>query len=261
VLLLKIGYPAAVRRLFLLACVSLCAGCFIAPVRIPTHIQTASHVDVPYKADLAFIRPGITQRDEIVQRLKWMAVGMEGDRVFWGAWRSSSWAIAGGGISVAGSGVGAERLWGGHTLLVEFDDQGIVKRHVNIEDKHLARELFWAARDRVAALDLSAPIEIAGEYERGRKITVTLSSQALALREAESGAQNRQVFTNRLRRYSIRANWDRATMDAEVPELQVGFLPPRNSSSLEFFIIRLRDIHDILMLFRYLVETGAQFES
>jgi hypothetical protein len=44
--------------------VCVCGGCVVfVPMRVPTHNQTAAWVPVQQKADLSFIRPGVTQRE------------------------------------------------------------------------------------------------------------------------------------------------------------------------------------------------------
>lgn len=239
----RVSFKTALTPLLVMVCV--CGGCVVfVPMRVPTHNQTAAWVPVQQKADLSFIRPGVTQREEVLQRLGWMNVATEDDRVFWGVWRTSSWWFLLAGLSLDGSGFSAERWWGYRTLVVEFDDRGFVERHASVKDdsQKLAQELFRVARERVEPLDLSAPITVCG-LSPSRKTFVA---------QTFIGISTTEVPLEALSRYKVRA-FLKVEPKTKIPQLDVLF-----ESDSDRGKVTCSDFHDALIVFRIFVQSGAR---
>jgi hypothetical protein len=132
---LKRDWRASVASLLCLTLAS-CVGATPMPkrTRTPQGIEQKT-------IDLAFIQPGHTTRTEVAEKLKPIDTGYISDRYFLGRWSSSS---SGGWIFLIGMGGGvgnAERFWKSGNLLVEFDDQGVVRNSKTFPDKQLVEEL------------------------------------------------------------------------------------------------------------------------
>lgn len=128
-------------------------GCVAVPARMPT--QTRDSSGKPLALDLTFLKSGSTTRDEVTKRLSAIDTGVNQNNLFWGRWDSSKWrTTAIGFVPPAG-----ERVWRAHNLLIQFDQNGVVKSWVIAGDKELARQLDVydpAATD--CLLDLSSPL-------------------------------------------------------------------------------------------------------
>lgn len=128
-------------------------GCVAVPVRMPT--QTRDVSGKPLELDLAFLKSGSTTRDEVTKRLSAIDTGVNQTSWFWGRWDSSKWRTTAVGF-VPPEG---ERVWRAHNLLIQFDQNSVVKSWVVAGDKELARQLDVfdpAATD--SPLDLSTPL-------------------------------------------------------------------------------------------------------
>ena len=128
-------------------------GCVAVPVRMPT--QTIDRSGKPLELDLTFLKPGSTTRDEVIKRLSAIDTGVSQSNFYWGRWDSSRWRTTAVGF-VPPEG---ERVWRAHNLLIQFDQNGIVKTWLVAGDKELAQQL--DAFDTVTTdspLDLSSPL-------------------------------------------------------------------------------------------------------
>jgi hypothetical protein len=128
-------------------------GCVAVPVRMPT--QTIDRSGKPLELDLTFLKSGSTTRDEVTKRLSAIDTGVSQSNFYWGRWDSSRWRTTAVGF-VPPEG---ERVWRAHNLLIQFDQNGIVKTWVVAGDKELAQQL--EAFDIGATdspLDLSSPL-------------------------------------------------------------------------------------------------------
>jgi hypothetical protein len=140
---------------FLIACVALMAasGCAAVPLRVPTKTRDVS--GKPLEVDFTFLKSGSTTRDEVNSRLTAIDTHVNQSNLFWGRWDSSKWrSTAVGFVPPDG-----ERIWRAHNLLIQFDQNGIVKNWGVTDDKKLAQQLDLF--DPVAAdapLDLSIPL-------------------------------------------------------------------------------------------------------
>jgi len=151
-----------------LLCAS-CTGCIIVPVRVPTKTVSVTGV-VGKKLDLSFIKAGITNREEIEQKLSSVDTGVKDGNLFVGRWAESSWGVAwaaGGGYAAAG---GWNRSWTTHNLFVDFDEKGVVLRSSLVPDQNVVNTLSdRISKAPIRPLDLSVPIRIPVEYIRADK--------------------------------------------------------------------------------------------
>lgn len=127
----------------------LCAGC--AGV-VPVSKRTVSPQGPQKEAmDLSFLRAGQTNRQEVIEKLKPFDTGYRSDRFFL-ARRAFSSKYEFGFIGGPGAVVGATgRDWDNATLLVEFDDKGIVRHAEVFPDDDLVSKLGPVAADRKAS--------------------------------------------------------------------------------------------------------------
>jgi hypothetical protein len=188
---LKRDWRASVASLLCLTLAS-CVGATPMPKR------TRTPQGVEQKTiDLAFIQPGHTTRTEVAEKLKPIDTGYLSDRYFLGRWSSSS---SGGWIFLIGMGGGvgnAERFWKSGNLLVEFDDQGVVRNSKTFPDKQLVEELAPV----VAAHPAPGPdpqelavTYLKGEYRQAVPAKIVLSASSFEFEEL-GAAKKRQKFT------------------------------------------------------------------
>lgn len=103
---------------------ALCAGCVIIPIPTPGHVVGPTRGRIEQET-LESIRAGVTTREEVLLRLGEPDVVMRSERLFGYHW-VTVWGylfVLHQGGAVAGP-VGFNR----HLALIEFDEQGIVKR-------------------------------------------------------------------------------------------------------------------------------------
>jgi hypothetical protein len=117
----------------------MCLGGCIGATRLPERTQGPQ--GATQKIDLSFLKTGATSRAEVQEKLKPFNTGVQSQRFFVGRWDTSKW---GGWIFLVGMGGGtggAGRVWHDANLLVEFDEQGVVKRYETFPDKLFAAKL------------------------------------------------------------------------------------------------------------------------
>ena len=141
----------------------LCAallGC-IGATPVPKRTRTPEGTEVK-NIDLSFLTPGQTTRAEVKDKLKLIDTGYQGDHFFLGRWSSSTWGawyiLAGTYRAAAGGG----RVWKSGNLLVEFGDEGIVKRFELFDDPKALQRLVPVAAD--TPLQLPSPLELPVHY-------------------------------------------------------------------------------------------------
>ena len=141
------------------------SGC-IGATPLPKRTRTPEGTEVK-SVDLSFIHPGQTTRVEVMEKLKLVDTGYQGDRFFLGRWSSSNWG-AWAFLVGMGNAVGkAERSWKSGNLLVEFDDAGIVKRYEAFTDGHALQQLVPVAAD--CPLRLATPLQLEVKYWRNAR--------------------------------------------------------------------------------------------
>ncbi len=147
-----------VCALFLAMC---CAGCLVLPVKAPRTRGPAGDI-TKQTVDLRFLREGIT-REEVWKEIGWLDSGFKSERLFIARWLGSEWNTYWAVVAPTGAIGGAERDWGAHTLLIEFDDGGRVRRFVSVSDSELLSTLArWTSGEPPPVLD--PPIELLVEH-------------------------------------------------------------------------------------------------
>ena len=166
------------RRLLLLiliecACLYGCVGAM--PMRRRTVGQQGPITDV----DLAFIKNGQTTRAEILQKLGTTDVGLAGDRVFFGRWRTSKYAA----WAVTGLPTYSGRIWQNANLLVNFDSAGRVENYEVFADKLLVEKLAPVVRDTRVNPDEHMEVTIPCNQGCEAAADFILSQQSLEIAE------------------------------------------------------------------------------
>lgn len=178
---------------FLLCCLLL--GC-IGATPLPKRTRTPSGTEVK-NVDLSFIHPGQTSRAEVQAKLRIIDTGYEGDHYFLGRWSSSTWGgwIVGTG-TCCGTEVSGGRVWKTGNLLVEFDDQGIVKTVEPFSDGIALRVLTRVAEN--TPVDLDSPLEMTVNYWKNASKAVpaklVLSRERLDFEEV-SQKKKKRIFS------------------------------------------------------------------
>jgi hypothetical protein len=132
------------------------SGCVIVPTRLPT--QTRDTSGQSRKIDLTFLKPGVTTREEVGKTLASIDAQVDRADLFWGRWESSTWGY-GGFVALPGAGgAGGARVWGSQNLLVSFDQKGLVKSWVVVDDKKLDQQLDALDASSSVPLDFSFPV-------------------------------------------------------------------------------------------------------
>lgn len=146
-------------------------GCIAVPVRAPT--RTIGTQGRQGDADLNFLKPGSTTRDQVEEKLEWTDTGFKDDHAFFGRWIGSSWTIlwaGGGGYS---GDAGSDRQWTPHNVLIEFDERKVVKDYREFPDEALVHEITkWAQRRNAPSPSIPVTLRVkhrhgTGGYENG----------------------------------------------------------------------------------------------
>jgi len=135
-------------------------GCLIAPVPVRTRARTGPGGE-ERALDLKFLRIGTTTKNEVLEKIGWMETwigGCKHERIFWGRWQGSSWAIGGlyGAPPAPVMLPGGERKWSWRNLLLEFDEKGIVQRFATMPDKRVKTTLEAWLKDANEPVSLSS---------------------------------------------------------------------------------------------------------
>jgi hypothetical protein len=151
-----------------LACAFL-SGCVAAPMRVPTKTRNVSG-EVGKKLDLTFIQVGTTTREEVGQKLGWIDAGVKGNRIFVGRWADSSWGVVWAVAGYTNAVGGWNRGWTTHTVVLDFDEKGVVRQMSVVPDKDILSTLSKpVSEDSSGSLDLSTPIKLPVEHIRSSK--------------------------------------------------------------------------------------------
>jgi len=145
------------RTVALCALILCLSGCIVLPIPTPTHTTGPKE----FKGDVSFIQAGSTTRAQILEKLGWANAGLADERVFLGRWGTSSGAViaVAGGIN-AGT-AGGWRMWEGRNVMVEFDENEVVRSYRVFDDPEVIQELAgWAARAQYPPLDLAEPLQV-----------------------------------------------------------------------------------------------------
>lgn len=180
-----------------------CALAIVAEHKASAQQKPADPRVTESQLNVTFIKPGVTTRAEVLNRLAWADTGVREDRLFVARWVSSS-ADAGATVDEEVP-AAVRRTWRAHNLLVEFDRQGVVTGVREVADKHLVEALSdWIARNPSTPLDLSKPIAIPVSYRR-ESATLLLSRESFEFQSPRKGCRvspsdlKRVSLTNRFR--------------------------------------------------------------
>ena len=117
----------------------ICLGGCIGATRLPE--RTQGQQGPTQKIDLTFLKTGQTSRAEVQEKLKAVDTGIQSERFFVGRWDTSKWGGWAFIVGLGGGTGGAGRVWRDANLLIEFDEQGIVKHYETFPDKLFAARL------------------------------------------------------------------------------------------------------------------------
>jgi hypothetical protein len=135
------------------------SGCAVVPVRVPS--QTKDISGEPQKLDFTFLKSGSTKRDEVTNNLAVIDTRVKGNNFFWGRWESSTWGYGVVGFVPPQGG----RYWGTHNVLIQFDQDGIVRNWVVVDDRNLGQQLdLFDPGAADSPLDLSARIRTKAQW-------------------------------------------------------------------------------------------------
>lgn len=227
---LGFNHSLSSKRAFTLLCGGficlLCASCVVAP--IPMRKRTIGPTGIEAKTvDLSFIQVGATSREEVFETLGWIDTGLQNERVFLGRWTGSShgwvWAV-GGGLSGA---AGAERVWGEKNLLLEFDQDSIVKEFRVVKDKSLLKELSaWSTLGVFPPLSRPLTIYITHRHGKGGDLpgaTLTLGEDFVEFEEVGGASHNFRISPEKVTRVSRAGPWSQSPRDSKYFFLTIHF--------------------------------------
>jgi hypothetical protein len=120
----------------------------------------------------------------------------------------SKWTVA---TAVAGGGGSADRVWQVHSLIVEFDEKGIVTAYRVVADGELAQELAASlARTEAPALDLSTALIVSIRHHHGLKsrekygpATLSLGREQLEFNEPGKPSHTFKISSRKIRAFTF----------------------------------------------------------
>ena len=116
---------------------------------------------------MAFIKVGETSHDEVSKRLSWIDAGVDGKAFFAGRWAENSWGVAWGAASFPYAGSGYNEIWKTRNVIIDFDDQFLVKGVTHFRDKDIIAILSTRLKQASEpTLDRTVPIKMSVEYLR-----------------------------------------------------------------------------------------------
>ena len=131
-----------------------CAGATRLPMR--TRGPEGAHLE--NQLDLQFLDESGMRSEEVRRRLTSIDTGYRNAQLFWGRWSDSKWGYWWIVVAPQGGAGDARRVWHAHNVLVAFDDSGVVKEKVFVDnDRALWRELHKQLNE-APALDLTQPV-------------------------------------------------------------------------------------------------------
>ena len=134
-----------------------CAGA----TRLPTRTRGPEGAHLENQLDLRFLDESGMRSEEVRERLSSIDTGYQNPRLFWGRWSDSKWGYWWIAAATPQGGAGdARRVWHAHNVLVAFDENGLVKKKVFVDnDAVLWRELHKQLQE-APPLDLTQPVHM-----------------------------------------------------------------------------------------------------
>jgi hypothetical protein len=157
---------ALAKRALLTSLVGIwCSGCIILPIHHSKNMRSSSIDTPPRQVDLTFIKVGETSHEEVSKRLSWIDAGVDGKTFFAGRWAENSWEVLWGAAAYYYAAGGKNEIWKTHNVIIDFDDQSLVKGVTHFADKNIiaifSPRLKHASE---ATLNLTAPIKMSIDY-------------------------------------------------------------------------------------------------
>ena len=208
------------KRLLLMGLVGLwCCGCIAVQIHHAKKMRSGSTDTPPKQVDLTFIKVGETSHDEVSKRLSWIDAGVDAKAFFAGRWAENNWGVAWGAASFPYTAGGYNEIWKTHNVIIDFDDQSLVKGVTHFADKGIIAILSTRLKQASEpTLDRTLPIKMSIEYLRPMESNkaylgdLTLSEDQLEFLESPDG--------NKKGKYSYKTakqNISRITMGMSEP--------------------------------------------
>ncbi len=187
---------------------ALVSGCLVVPVPAPTRTSAPPEVK---RIDLSFIHPGITTRDEIQEKLAWSDVGFRSELAFVGRWSKSSsatfWMIGGGGPQGVGTGAaGGGRNWTAKTLLVNFDEKGIVSSWRFVPDRDLETTFKQLANREAVPRRFEPALRLSVDHRHnsgGQRFPATLTLEEGTLKFSDGNGHDFEIARTKVSGVSV----------------------------------------------------------
>jgi hypothetical protein len=155
------------KRLLLMGVGLWCCGCIAVPIHHAKKMRSGSTDTPPKQVDLTFIKVGETSHDEVSKRLSWIDAGVDAKAFFAGRWAENNWGVAWGAASFPYAGGGYNEIWKTHNVIIDFDDQSLVKGVTHFADKGIIAILSTRLKQASEpTLDRTVPIKMSIEYLR-----------------------------------------------------------------------------------------------
>ena len=166
--MLSLPFCVLAKRLLLMGLVGLwCCGCIAVPIHHAKKMRSGSTDTPPNQVDLTFIKVGETSHDEVSKRLSWIDAGVDAKAFFAGRWAENNWGVAWGAASFPYAGGGYNEIWKTHNVIIDFDDQSLVKGVTHFADKGIIAILSTRLKQASEpTLDRTVPIKRSIEYLR-----------------------------------------------------------------------------------------------
>jgi hypothetical protein len=140
--------------------VAVLCGCAGA-TRLPTRTRGPEGAHLENRLDLQFLDERGIRSEEVHKRFIAIDTGYRNPALFWGRWSDSKWGYWWIAVATPQGGAGdARRVWHAHNVLVAFDENGVVKSTVFVDnDAALWRELHKQLQE-APPLDLTQPVDM-----------------------------------------------------------------------------------------------------
>ena len=251
--------------MILLSLTLFCSACIVVPVRVPELNRNAVGVDE--HLDFSFLKPGITRRSEVTKNLE--AIDTRADEhFFWGRWLSSKWYVGGGTIGAGGG----DRVWGTHNILIQFDQQDLVRQWEIVDGKSLDSQL--DALNGQNATAVSIPVSLPARRSEQVPGQLTLKSDSIEYSAGGLDLTTPRANVEKLTSHDLvdsKSSGSAFTADTRLEfQAQLHFRAPvevhsvqKNKSKTH----RIKEMHtfieprDYLVLRRYFLQTTSGSQS